>query len=186
MGDRKTEHEELTTRHESRLLEFYRGHGRDHRGRLLSHILGFGLDELEFHHDYIQWLFPLPEPSGANASAPLLSTEDIAAFDSDDSLRRALMQSLELMLQFYGLKTAARGQDITVVRGGAFDERSRLWLTRGNHNFLRISRMLRSLSLLGLGSHAVALLESLERIYAENPTTVGSTTIGYWRRAITP
>jgi hypothetical protein len=56
----------------------------------------------------------------------------------------------------------------------------------GNHNFLRISRMLRSLSLLGLGSYARAFLECLETIYVENPTTVGTTTIGYWRRAITP
>jgi len=151
----------------------------------LSHILGFGLDELESHHDYIQWLFPLPEPSSANASAPLLSEKDIAAFESDDSLRRALMQSLELMLQFYGLKISARGSDVSVARGGDFDERSRLWLTPGNHNFLRISRMLRSLSLLGLDSYAVAFLECLEGIYAENPMTVGSTTIGYWRRAAT-
>ena len=170
---------------ESRLVEFYRGHGRDHRGRLLSHILGFDFDELESHHDYIQWLFPLPEPSGANASAPLLSKEDMTAFDTDDSLRRALVQSLELMLQFYGLKVSARGPDVGVARGGDFDERSRLWLTTGNHNFLRISRMLRSLSLLGLDSYAVAFLECLEGIYAENPMTVGSTTIGYWRRAAT-
>ena len=168
---------------ESRLLEFYRGHGRDHRGRLLSHILGFDLDELESHHDYIQWLFPLPEPSGANASAPLLSKEDMAAFDTDDSLRGALVRSLELMLQFYGLKVAARGPDVSVARDGDFDQRSRLWLTTGNHNFLRISRMLRSLWLLGLDSHAVAFLECLEGIYAENPMTIGSTTIGYWRRA---
>ena len=152
----------------------------------MSHILGFGLDELESHHDYIQWLFPLPEPSGANASAPLLSKEDIAAFDSDDSLRRALVQSLELMLQFYGLKRqlAARTSVSCVVATSTSG--AALWLTRGNHNFLRISRMLRSLSLLGLGSHAVAFLECLEEIYAENPMTIGSTTIGYWRRAITP
>ena len=171
---------------DSTLLAFYRGDAPDWNGRTLEEIWSWTDDWLEEVHDYIQWLFPLPEPSGANASAPLLSTEEIAAFDSDDSLRSALVQSLELMLQFYGLKTAARGPDVGVVRGGDFDERSRLWLTKGNHNFLRISRMLRSLSLLGLGPHAVALLECLEGIYTENPTTIGSTTIGYWRRAIAP
>ena len=154
-----------------------------------SHILGFGLDELESHHDYIQWLFPaFLEPSGANASAPLLSKEDIAAFDSDESLRRALVQSLELnvaLLRPDGFSFAAWTSVSCVV--ASFDERRRLWLTRGNHNFLRISRMLRSLSLLGLGSHAAAFLECLEGIYVENLTTWSvSTTIGYWRRAITP
>ena len=74
---------------DSRVLEFYRGHGRDHRGRLLADILGFDFYELEFHHDYIQWLFPLPEPSGANASAPLLTDEDIAAFTLTGTPRRA-------------------------------------------------------------------------------------------------
>jgi len=54
----------------------------------------------------------------------------------------------------------------------------------GNHNFLRISRMLRSLSLLGCARHAAAFLECLEAIYAENRDTVGITTVGYWRRAV--
>jgi hypothetical protein len=57
-------------------------------------------------------------------------------------------------------------------------------LTSGNHNFLRISRILRSLSLLGLRTHATALLKCLEGIYAEDPHTIGATTLGYWRRAI--
>ena len=76
---------------------------------MLSDIHGFDFHELEFNHDYIQWLFPLPEPSGANASAPLLSKDDIAAFASDESLRKALLQSFELMLQFYGLDLVVGG-----------------------------------------------------------------------------
>jgi hypothetical protein len=151
---------------------------------LLSHILGFGFDELEIHHDYIQWLFPLPEPSGANAEAPLLSKEDIAAFESDESLRRALLQSFYMMLQFYGLVVWEGRPDIKVSRGAHFAERRDVWLTRGNHNFLRISRMLRSLTLLGLGAYAAAFLKSLEGIYEKEASTIGSTTIEYWRRAV--
>jgi len=193
LGDRATDHEELTTKTqkqktklpESRLLEFYRGHGRDHRGRLLSHILGFGLDELEFHHDYIQWLFPLPEPSGANASAPLLSQEDITIFTSDAALQQAVLRSFRLMLPFYGLDLFVRSGDVHVKRGGNFDERRVVWLTRGNHNFLRISRMLRSIALLGHQRYASAFLECLEDIYEEDALTIGDVTMGYWRRATT-
>ena len=169
---------------ESAVVAFYRGNGRDHRGRSLSDIHGFDFYELECNHDYIQWLFPLPEPSGANASAPLLSQSDIAAFASDDLLRKALLQSFELMLQFYGLELAVR-DSVEVVRGPNYDERSGLWLTAGNHNFLRISRMLRSLTLLGCSRYAVAFLACLEGIYAENGRTIGDTTVGYWRRAAT-
>jgi hypothetical protein len=171
---------------ESPLSAFYRGEGHDQRGRSLADIQEFDFDELEFNHDYIQWLFPLPEPSGANPEAPVLSAGDIAAFNGDDALRRALLQSLQVMLAFYGLDLRLDGESIRIERRADFDERCHQWLARGNHNFLRISRMLRSLSLLGLGSHAMAFLECLEGIYADNATTVGSTTIGYWRRAITP
>jgi hypothetical protein len=171
---------------DSVLVAFYRGDGRDHRGRTLNDIHEFDFYELEFHHDYIQWLFPIPEPSGANASAPLLSKGDIAAFESDAALRSALERSFQLMLAFYGLESEARGAAVTVVRGAGFDERSSQWLTPGNHNFLRISRMLRSLSLLGAGASAQALLNYLEDIYSVNAATIGETTMGYWRRAIEP
>lgn len=168
------------------LVAFYRGDGRDHRGRALNDIHEFDFHELEFHHDYIQWLFPLPEPSAANASAPLLSNEDIAAFNSDDSLRKALLRSFELLLHFYGLELVGGGAEIEVVRGANVDERSKLWLTSGNHNFLRISRMLRSLSLLGLGKYALAFLTCLEDIHAKETRTIGNTTMEYWRRAVEP
>lgn len=172
--------------HESPLVAFYRGHGRDHRGRALSDIHEFDFYELEFHHDYIQWLFPLPEPSGANESAPLLSKEDIAVFKSDESLRKALLQSFELMLQFYGLELTTDHPHVRVVRDATFVQRSNVWLTGGNHNFLRISRILRSLSLVGCHPHAKAFLKCLEGIYAEEASTIGDTTMGYWRRALEP
>jgi hypothetical protein len=173
---------------ESTLVAFYRGDGRDHRGRSLSDIHGFDFYELEFNHDYIQWLFPLPEPSGANASAPLLSNDDIARFQSDESLRKRLLQSFELMLSFFGLELAHAGGAgaISVRKTQHFDERHKVWLHHGNHNFLRISRILRSLTLLGCVSYASAFLECLEGIYAERPEAIGNTTIGYWRRAVSP
>ena len=149
--------------HESALAAFYRGGGRDHYGRTLGDIHEFDLRELEFNHDYIQWLFPLPEPSGANASAPLLSNGDIVAFRSDDALRQALRRSFELMLQFYGLDLADGGAGVEVVRAAHFNERSRLWLTHGNHNFLRISRILRSLALLGCSHSSRKSMRSIHR-----------------------
>lgn len=171
---------------ESALVAFYRGEGCDHRGRSLSDIHEFDFYELEFNHDYIQWLFPLPERSGANASAPLLSNDDIDRFQSDESLKMRLLRSFELMLRFLGLEPADANDAVSVIRAQDFDERRQVWLHAGNHNFLRISRILRSLTLLGCSRDAFAFLECLEDIYAENPETIGKTTVGYWRRAVTP
>lgn len=169
---------------DSVLVAFYRGSGTDHRGRTLSDIHEFDLSELEFHHDYIQWLFPLPEPSGANAKAPLLSKQDVAAFLADDALRRALLKSFALMLQFYGLVLTDCNEGIEIERGEGFNERRKQWLTHGNHNFLRISRILRSLALLGCSRHADAFLRCLEEIHAEYAQAIGHTTLGYWQRAV--
>ena len=171
---------------ESELLAFYQGDGRDHRGRLLSDIHEFDFHELELNHDYIQWLFPLPEPSGANASAPLLSNNDIRGFQADESLRKRLLQSFEVMLSFLGLELADRGDagGASIRKAAHFGERQQVWLRAGNHNFLRISRILRSLTLLGCARQACAFLECLQEIYAENSATIGNTTIGYWRRAV--
>jgi len=87
----------------SRLVDFYRGLGTDIEGRLLEDILAWNDDELEEVHDFIQWLFPLPEPSQYNPDAPLLTKEDIAAFKSDPVLQANLMRSFERILAFLGL-----------------------------------------------------------------------------------
>ena len=52
---------------ESDLVKFYRGSGTDHAGRTLDEILTWDDAALESVHDYIQWLFPNPDASRANA-----------------------------------------------------------------------------------------------------------------------
>ena len=47
------------------LLGFLIGAGTDAAGRNHADIIAMTDAELEQHHDYIQWLFPLPEPSRA-------------------------------------------------------------------------------------------------------------------------
>jgi hypothetical protein len=64
----------------SPLLDFYRGHGTDAEGRFLKDIWTWENHDLEGVHDFIQWLFPLPEPSQFNPDAPLLTEKDVEAF----------------------------------------------------------------------------------------------------------
>ncbi len=169
---------------ENPLLAFYCGRGRDDRERLLEDILAFSFDELERTHDYIQWLFPLFERSGANPGAPVLDEATAAAFRSDRALRQQVERSLQLMLRFYGLEvTTARGAE-RIDRSDRFDERKRTWLTPGNHNFLRLTRILTFLSILRTDELSRALLECLERIAAEFPEIVSEDTLKYWKRAV--
>ena len=85
------------------IVRFYRLDGTDARGRMLNEILGWEDPRLESVHDYIQWLFPLPEPSAFNPYAPILSEATIRTFQHDATLRTRLGQSLARMLAFYGL-----------------------------------------------------------------------------------
>ena len=160
------------------LLEFYSGAGSDDRGRRIEDIWRFSHAELEAIHDYIQWLFPLTERSAFNPGAPVLDDATIQRFKSDATLRANLERSLEVMLDFYGF---ARERD-RIVKSPSFAERSANWLTPGNHNFLRLTRILKSLTLLGLANRAAQLLACLEGVYAANERVIGARTISFWRQ----
>ena len=144
------------------LLRFYAGTGIDDRGRRIDEIWSFSRDELERVHDYIQWLFPLDEPSAFNPRAPLLDAATIERFRTDARLRENVERSLDVMRAFYA---------------------SEDWITPHNHNFLRLTRILKSLSLLGFDERAAELLSWLEEIYTRHSSSIGTTTLEYWRAA---
>lgn len=81
------------TRSEDLLLAFYTGNGRDVQGRTHAEILAWSDALLEAVHDYIQWLFPLPEASGFNPLAPLLTPALIEEFRNSEALRSRLRAS---------------------------------------------------------------------------------------------
>jgi len=169
----------------ARIIAFYEGRAPDDRGRFLDEMLRFDNRQLERVHDFIQWLFPLPEPSGANASAPVLDQSAIEQFRARPELRVALRRSLDRMLAFYGL----RWSDERIVRNEQFGERDG-WLSPGNHNHLRLTRMVRSLCFLGERDAARALFDALSNIYHEERRTgrdrISETTFQYWKAAIEP
>jgi hypothetical protein len=170
----------------SPIVSFYNGQGLDHRGRRLEEILAFDDDRLENTHDYIQWLFPLPEPSRFNPHAPLLTEADCDAFKQRPELAANLLRSLETMLAFYGfsLRQAERqAENLRIVR---VSTSRRHWLSPGDHNYLRISRILRSLRLLGLGRYATAFFDAMAELYRARPGDIGNETFDYWQKAAAP
>ena len=60
------------------------------------------------------------------------------------------------MLTFYGLMVVQRGDGVLVVKGGNFDPNAS-WMEPSNHNALRLTRIITSLRLFKLDSHADAL-----------------------------
>lgn len=167
----------------SRILAFYRGEGTDHVGRTWDSIIAFDFDRLDCLHDFIQWLFPLPEESPVNPAAPVLTAEAIDAFRMDADLRRRLRRSLDRMLEFYGLALVPNGEGCDVTESAAYVERSNVWVREHNHNHLRLTRILRACRLLGLLSEAEALARWLDDLAERLPRTINRTTRQYWHRA---
>ena len=163
----------------SALVSFYRSTGRDDRGRTLDEILAWDDRALEGVHDYIQWLFPLDQRSAFNAGAPLVSASERGAFRNDERLRAGLKRALVRMLAFYGLRIAGD----RIERAKNWPERSRVWLTPYNHNYLRLTRIIRSLALLGEPELARALRTALIVEYERAPGVIGETTLRFWKAA---
>ena len=167
-----------------RLTRFFAG-GEDDQGRSFDEILGWDDVRLEMVHDYIQWIFPLPERSGANPWAPVLDRATIAAIRNSAEMQGRLRAAFLRMLAFYGFAL----ESDQVVEGPRFVAAARNWLHAGNHNHLRLTRMLRSLRVLGLEHEAGVLWEALRPLYERESgagrRTITAETVAFWRQAAT-
>lgn len=59
----------------------------------------------------------------------------------------------------------------------------RNWVTKSDHNHLRISRIIRSLRVLGLEQNAQAFYKALQDVNNDFPNTIGARSLMYWNRA---
>jgi Opioid growth factor receptor (OGFr) conserved region len=168
------------------LLRYYSGEGCDGGGRSLAEVQGWPDGSLERVHDFIQWMFPLGERSAFNPDAPVLDGTAMAQFLSSPKLRAALHVSFARMLDFYGLEIR-ESPSMRIIPSAAFRRRSSEWVTPRNHNYLRITRILKSLSILGLKEEANQFFECLSNIYdsqdKRNPP-IPLETLRYWKAAI--
>lgn len=171
-----------------RLVNFYDLQGNDNKGRRLEHILAWNDDDLEWCHDYIQTLFPLPEGS-MFADAPVIDEETYLYWREHEELKRNLRRAFERMLNFYGFDVdweETQGGVRTVQiseKEGAMRTQLPRWVKRMDHNHLRISRIIRSLRVLGLEKEARAFHDALHAV-CQKYGRVGNNSQEFWRRAL--
>ena len=164
------------------IIEFYSQHGMDGSGRSLDEVLGMKDRELDRIHDYIQWLFPLNVPSLVNPSAPIVNSDVQREFLERTDLRDNLCRACTRMLRFYGLEcTNWRPPSAGIHPAISYRQRSLNWLKPSNHNHLRLTRIMTSLRLLGLGQCSSELFHCVDRIAEENRGCVSPDTRVYWR-----
>lgn len=169
---------------EAGLLPFLKGTGVDCKDRTLDEILEWDFDRMEKVHDYVQWLFPTDESSKYNMRAPLLTVKLQQDARHDHEVRNGIRRGLVKFCSFLGLDLLDV-PPVQIQKAAHFSERAPVCWSGGmggrggNHNWLRISRVLHCLKLVGLDNEARALMECLEGLYSEG---FGRSAIQHWRQ----
>ena len=160
----------------SKLSDFYNHNGTDIAGRNLKDMWEWSDTRLEEEHEYIQWMFPLNEGSQFNIDAPILTIEDITEIDVEN-----VRESFRVICDFYGISFEGgfiRQNRIT------WSTKNKNWVTPGNHNFLRLTRIMKSLMLFGLENEAITLELFLMDLYDKNKEIIGEVTKSFWEDAL--
>ncbi|RDJ35423.1 MAG: hypothetical protein DWQ19_11445 [Crenarchaeota archaeon] len=172
----------------SKIIDFYDDIGKDSSGRAFVDVVSFGFDEMEACHDYIQWLFPLREPSQFNPEAPLLTDEDIKRFKVGfkEYLDRApnFEGAVDMFLSFLGFEWVwSKGKNYFKLSPN-WEERKYTWAEELNHNHLRITRFLSCLTLLGWRAVAEDLLDFIKETAEQKGFVLNSKSVEYWEGAL--
>lgn len=155
--------------------------GKDHRQRTLDEALAWDDEMLEITHDFVQWWFPLTESSAFNSHAPVASRSEFEVLRNDERVKGGVVRAMHRMLRFFGLRLEASG---VIQKTDEWDEGSSNWASNPTHNDLRLTRMLKSLCLLGHRPHAEALLAALEKIVSEERDQSDPEPLRFWRDAL--
>lgn len=147
----------------SAIVRFLLGAGRDGAGRSLAKVLAMDNVQLERRHDYIQWLFPLPEVSSAAPGVPVLSPDDVMQIRSSDIAVANLRAAAARMRDFYA--------------------RTRHWLVPADHNHLRITRIIKSLRLLAGDAEADAFKTVILDMVGFSGASISARSMGFWAMA---
>ena len=137
----------------------------DYKNRFLNDIWNFTDEDIEHTHDFIQLLFPLNEQSESVFHGYYLNTKSsIINIKSNDLAKSNIVTSSKWFLSFL--------------------ERNTHWRRRHDHNYLRITRIIKSLRLLVSDEEANKFYESFIELIDESlRSKINPTTLSYWENA---
>lgn len=161
------------------IVNFYHGFIPNDKGWTLCDILDLTDEQLESVHDYIQWMFPTFEASQFNLDAPVFTADSAIEFVKSGVIMDNAQRAFYRILEFYGMVYHGVTNKEVVTR---YDF-SNNWVTSGNHNFLRLTRILKFLNIVGMHNEADALFAALCGVYAAQPEVVGKRTLKFWIEA---
>ena len=137
----------------------------DFKNRFLNDIWYFSDEEIEHTHDFIQLLFPLNEKSESVFHGYYLKTNSaVIDIKSSDLAKNNIVKSSKWFLSFL--------------------RRNSHWRRRHDHNYLRITRIIKSLRLLVSDDEADTFYQLILNILSEEDRLkINSETHEFWKSA---
>jgi len=137
----------------------------DFKNRFLKDIWNFSDEDIEHTHDFIQLLFPLNEKSSAVSNGIYLdSNEAVQSIKANKLATENIVKSSKWFLLFLA--------------------RNSHWKRKYDHNYLRVTRIIKSLRLLVSDQEANKFYELFMQLVDENlKLKINSITLNYWENA---
>jgi hypothetical protein len=145
------------------IVTFLEGSAPDARGRYIGAIYLLDDQEVENIHDFIQWIFPLQKVSQAVPGAPVLSEEDVQDIRASSKAQANLDISVDWYLGFL--------------------QRNRHWITKYDHNHLRITRVIKSIRLLVGDNEAEKFRRRVFEILGDDRSEIDLKAVSFWMDA---
>lgn len=151
------------------LFEFYEGNALNTEGKSFDDMIKSSNKELEDSHKFVQWLFPLKEKSNHNKNAPILDEETIEVMKNSPKCMGNLEVAVIRFIYFLNPEDSKEKPH---------------WITPHNHNYLRITRIIKCCYLLGNISMAKIMYWMGMGNYHNYPSDIGANTVSFWADAI--
>ena len=100
---------------ENGVLGFLNGMAADIHGRTFDDVMAFSDEQIERTHNFIQWLFPLPEPSLSVPGSPCLSGANITALRDSSAAVANLNIAADWFLDFWSEINTGSSRMITIT-----------------------------------------------------------------------
>ena len=147
------------------IVNFLTNNEPDFKNRFLKDIWNFSDEAIEHTHDFIQLLFPLNEKSSAVSNRIYLdSNEAVQSIKANKLATENIVKSSKWFLLFLA--------------------RNSHWKRKHDHNYLRVTRIIKSLRLLVSDHEANKFYELFMQLVDENlKLKINSITLHYWENA---
>lgn len=162
-----------TKNKQENIYKFLSGEEPDKYGRNIKEIWGYDNKLLEKSHNYIQRLFPTTEES-IFEKAPVVDLKTDKKYINNPKIKENMIKSFKLMLNFYGFEY----NDDKIID----KQEQKHWISKGNHNYLRITRIITSLKIFGLEKEAILFYEELLNL--SHTEKIDEKSLKYWENAI--